>query len=752
MSRSVSLLLRFSLVVVLGSTTLGLLAWQVAPRVADLGEAASFESASNIVLPELLEGSTILDMNGEPIGELVGAENREVVSLDQMSDELVATVIAVEDADFYVHDGVSARSILRALRANSASGEVTQGGSTITQQLVKLSLVGDDQTLGRKVREASLAIQLENQFCEEVPKEECKDRILEQYLNLVYLGRGVYGMEAAARMYFGIPASEVGWEEAAMLTALIRNPTGYDPIRFPEVAAERREIVTGRLVDEGLIDAAEAERINSAPLPEEPATTAAAASAQDLSYFERKVRDELLEAEWLAPTEELRRYLIFNGGLTITSTMDPRAQLLASFAAAQNPVKEANPEAVAAVVSVEPSTGAVRAVVGETTIPGRGVVEVATPSVGRSPGSSFKVFTLLAALEEGYGVNASISAAPAPSALYDDWDLPSSVRTWPSGCSRSRGSLTLLRATAGSNNCAFARLQAAVGGEEVVDVAQRLGISTVPDAAARYPSLTLGGVSVQPLEMAAAYAAIANEGRYNPPHFVTRVEDRDGNVLYEYEPPNEQVIEVDVARQATVALQAVVSGGTYNGGDLPDDRPAAGKTGTNEAEGGENTDVWFVGYTPQMATAVWIGNPAGATELRGGRVQGGSTAAVVWREFMAPYLEGAPVVEFPEPDQVGSSRYIRDPWQDVRRSSSRSSSSSSSSSRRSTTEEDSDVDPDPDSEDVSVPTAPPTTAAPTTAAPVPPPPGPDDGGGGGDTGGGGSESAGGGAGAGGEGP
>ncbi len=466
-----------------------------------------------------------------------------------------------------------------------------------------------------------------------------------------------------------------------MIASLIRNPTYYDPISYPDVARERREIVVGRMIDEGLIDEAEAEPSPPVRCRRAPRPSRRARRRQELTYFERKVRDELLDAEWLAPNEELRRYLVFNGGLTITATMDPRAQFLAAVAAQENPVKELNPDSVAVVAAVEPSTGAVRAVVGETTIEGRGTVELATPTVGRSPGSSFKTFTLLAALEEGYGLRSSISASPAPKSLYDDWNLPSTVKSWPTGC--KGGSLDLVRATASSNNCAFVRLQAAVGGDEVVDVAQRLGISTLDEDAGDIPSLTLGSASVRPLEMAAAYAAIANDGRYNAPHFVTKVEDRDGNVLFEFQPTEERVISSEVARQATVALQAVVSGGTYKGGSLPDGRPAAGKTGTNELDDGGNADVWFVGFTPQMATAVWIGNPAGSIDLKGGRVQGGTAAGKVWREFMYPYLEDSPVIDFPEPDSTGKSTYIKDPWSKYVTKAD-ATSGSSSSTRRST--------------------------------------------------------------------
>ena len=373
-----------------------------------------------------------------------------------------ATVLAVEDADFYHHNGVSAKSVLRALRANSEAGAVSQGGSTITQQLVKLSLVGDERTITRKVKEASLAVQLENQFCENTTQA------------------GLQGPDPGAVPEPGVPGAR-GLRRRGCLAGVLqqvclgdrlrrgggaglthpepqRATTRSSSPRWQRAVARSSSVACSR---KGLITQAESDFIERLPLPTSAGTVASSASSGDLSYFERKVRDELLEAEWLAPTEELRRFLIFNGGLEITSTMDPRAQELAVAASASNPVAKLNPETVAVVASVEPSTGAVRAVVGETEIPGKGLVEVATPTLGRSPGSSFKPFTLIAALEEGHSIRSSISSSPAPTSLYDDWDLPKSVKTWPSGC--KGGSLTLASATSSSNNCAYARLQASVG-------------------------------------------------------------------------------------------------------------------------------------------------------------------------------------------------------------------------------------------------------------------------------------------------
>ncbi|MFZ4517972.1 MAG: transglycosylase domain-containing protein, partial [Microthrixaceae bacterium] len=540
----------------------------------------------------------------------------------------------------------------------------------------------DERSLTRKVKEASLAVQLEDQLCAEVPKQQCKDRILEQYLNTVYMGRGAYGMQSASLMYFGKPAAAITYADAAVLAGLIQNPNGDDPIRFPERARERRGEVVTRMLDEQLITRQEGEFIKALPVPDRPFVEPRSVTTQELNYVERKIRDELLDAPWLAPTEELRRYLVFNGGLRITTTLDPRAQDLAERAAASNPLKAANPETAVALAAIEPSTGAVRAVVGDTEVPDRGVVEIAAPNPGRSSGSSFKPFTLVAALRAGYSVNSSISGAPAPDSLKKLWGVTESG-PYPQDCP-TKGSVALSQALAESNNCAFMRLQAAVGFDQVKQTAEDLGLSPTgldPDGV-RPPCFTIGcDALVKPLDMADAYATIANDGRRNPAHFVSKVEDRSGRVLFEYQAPNQEVVSEDVARQAVLAMEKVVTDGTYAGGSLPQGRPAAGKTGTTELEGGKNTDVWFIGFTPQIATAVWIGNPTANSNMEGGRVQGGVTAARVWRSFMAPYTDGTPVQQFAEPRRTGSSRSVPDPWT---RYGSSSSSSSSSSTRRTT--------------------------------------------------------------------
>lgn len=664
MSRPTRLLLRFLAVVAGGVAATALVVAALLPQIGRLPEAASFQSVSRLALPALPEASRIVTESGVPYGVLAGTENREIVPLDKISTELQKTVLAVEDADFYHHDGVSARSILRAFRANSDAGTIAQGGSTITQQLVKISLVGDERNFTRKLKEASLAIQLEQQLCANVAKKVCKDQILEQYLNSVYMGRGAYGMQDAALTYFNKPASQIGWAEAAVLASLIRNPNGYDPIKYPKLAKERRLVVLKRMMEQHLVTEDQARLIAVAPLPTQAFHRPVATTTDSLSYVDRKVRDELLKAQWLAPTPELRRYLIFNGGLKITTTVDPQMQQQAEAAAASNPLKSANPETAVALAAIEPSTGAVRAIVGEADVPGKGLVETAAPLNGRSSGSSFKPFTLVAALEQGYSINSSISAAYAPDAMKKLWGI-TDRGPYPGDCPTT-GWIDLASALAQSNNCAFMRLQAAVGFDAVKSTAVKLGLTAdaLDPNHVRPACFTIGcDALVKPLDMALAYATIANDGRRNDAHFVSKVEDRTGKVLYEAHPRNEQVIPVDVARQAVVAMEKVVTNGTYAGGSLPQGRPAAGKTGTTELEGGKNTDVWFVGFTPEISTAVWIGNPAANTNMAGGRVQGGATAARVWRAFMASVLDGRPVLQFQEPSKMPSrAKQVPDPW------------------------------------------------------------------------------------------
>jgi penicillin-binding protein 1A len=658
-------MLRFLAVTAFGVLAIGLIGSQIIPQVVKIPEAVSFTPPTKLRLPTLPEGSTLLDVVGQPVGKLQGTEYRIVVPLDQMSPELKATVLAVEDADFYEHEGVSAKSVLRALRANSESGEVSQGGSTITQQLVKLNLVGNERTIERKVKEASLAVQLEDQLCEGVAKRECKDRILQQYLNTIYFGQGAYGVEAASLTYFNKPAAQVNYAEAALLASLIRNPTGYDPIRFPEVSTERRQVAVSRMLAEGLVTQEQADFINAVPVPAATYGRSAARDSSSLTYVERKVRDELLAAEWLAPTVEQRRYLIFNGGLKITITIDPRAQFLAEAAIANAKGVSSDPYARVSLVATDPYTGAVRAIVGEADVDGK-PIELAAPASGYkgwSSGSAFKTFTMIAAMEQGYTVRDTIAGDPLSEPVKKKLGVTRGGE-YPLDCP-SRGQQPLATHLARSNNCAFMRLQNAIGIDKVKMTAVKLGIDpeSLDPTGANPACFTIGCESyVKPLDMANAYGTIANDGRRNPAHFVHKVEDRDGNVLFEFQPPNEQVISPQVARQAVVAMQQVVTGGTCSRCAISG-QPVAGKTGTDE-RGNKNINLWFVGFTPHLSTAVWVGDVFQDNDLNvgSGGAQGGRVAGPIWQQFTSAYIQGMPRMQFAAPDPYGGGRAIPDPW------------------------------------------------------------------------------------------
>lgn len=679
MRRTIQLLLRFLAVTAFGVLAIGLIGSQVVPEIVKVPDAVSFTPPRELKLPILPEGSTLVDVVGQPAGKLQGSEYRIVVPLTEMSPELVSTVLAVEDADFYEHEGVSAKSILRALRANSESGEVTQGGSTITQQLVKLSLVGNERSLERKLKEASLAVQLENQLCEGVSHKGCKDIILQQYLNMIYFGQGAYGVEAASLTFFDKHASEVNYAEAALLASLIRNPVGYDPINYPEVSTQRREVAIERMLDQDLLTQEQADFINVVPVPTTTYGRSAALDTRSLSYIERKVRDELLAAEWLAPTIEQRRYLIFNGGLRITITIDPRAQMLAESVVASNKNVSSDPYARVSLVATDPYSGAVRAIVGEADVDGK-PIELAAPASGYkgwSSGSAFKPFTMIAAMEQGYTIRDTIAGDPIPEPVKkkNGWPLG---RKYPADCPTA-GQQPLARHLAASNNCAFMRLQNSIGLEKVKMTAVKLGIDPESlDPTGQDPAcFTIGCESyVSPLHMANAYGTIANDGRRNPVHFVHKVEDRDGNVLFEFQPVNEQVISTQVARQAIVAMEGVVTGGTCSRCAIPG-QPVAGKTGTDEKDG-KNMNLWFAGFTPHLSTAVWVGDVFQANDLRvgGGGAQGGRVAGPIWQQFMSEYIKDMPKQDFAAPASFGGGRAIPDPWgsgkgDDDERSSSR---------------------------------------------------------------------------------
>ncbi|HEX2850445.1 MAG TPA: transglycosylase domain-containing protein [Acidimicrobiales bacterium] len=582
-------------------------------------------SGGDVTLPPLAQRSIVYAADGSVLAVLHGGQNRAPVTLGRISPIAVQAVIDTEDDRFWHHGGVDVRAMLRAAVGNARAGAVHQGGSTITQQLVKITLLSPERSLRRKLKEAVLAQRLEAKVG--------KRAVLERYLNTVYFGEGAYGVEAAAETYFGTTAADLDVPQSALLAGLIHSPDGDDPVKHPDRAkARRKEVLDGMVARRHLApgDAAAAE---AAPLPS--GTTPPPAVHDQATDA---VVQTLLADPKLGATVAERQRALDRGGLRIHTTVDPAAQTAAQ-AALDNGTKGVPPPLGAALVAIEPGTGAVRALVGGRDVPTGGF----NPAlVGRrQPGSTFKTFTLLAALEAGHRADEMIDGSspcpiPNPGGSPNPW-MPDNYE------GEAFGQITLADATAHSVNCAYARLAHAVGPEKVVDVAHRVGISSDLPAV---PAITLGTAAVTPLELAAGYATLAADGVRHPVHLVDRVERAGGQVVEARHDPGQRVVDPAVVREATAVLEGVIGSGTGTAATL--DRPAAGKTGTAE----HSTDAWFAGYTPQLATVVWMGDASGEKpmpRIGGSDVVGGGFPARIWRQFMADRLQGQPVVDFPPP-------------------------------------------------------------------------------------------------------
>ena len=481
----------------------------------------------------------MLAADGSVLAALHVEIDRQPVPLSEIPDHLVDAVLAVEDAEFFIHDGVNLRATLRALVRNVDEGETVQGGSTITQQIVKAELVGDAQTIDRKAREAVLARRLEESMT--------KAEILERYVNTVYFGNGAYGAQAAAETYFGIDAADLDVPQSAFLAGMIGNPNAFDPIRHPEASRARRDLALGRMAELGSLTEEDAESLSDTPLPTEIRQVLPTPD----SYFVEEVKQQLLDDRRLGPSRKDREQALFRGGLRIHTTLDPRAQAMATTAR-DDVLAEVSPpgtevgttpinkhpktgvprSATAAVVSVEPGTGAIRAMIGGPSFAndkyniatGRG-----TNAVGRSGGSTFKIFVLMALLENGYVPSDSVNGSgPCTFTNIPGLDPdPYTVKNFGDGA----GSVgTITDQTLRSSNCAYVRLGQIVG--------HRRGRSSRPRRWASPPtsisvvSMPLGTKEVLPVDMAAAVATIAADGMYAEPYYVDRVEAADGKTIF----------------------------------------------------------------------------------------------------------------------------------------------------------------------------------------------------------------------------
>jgi len=626
----------------------------LAPRAAEVFTASSSE-ATDIALDSLCQRSYIRSSNGTLLATLHGEENREPVTLDEIPQAVIDAILAVEDQDFYSHNGINLRATLRALLENVDTGEVSQGGSTITQQLVKLSLVGDKQDLDRKTREAFLATRLEEQMS--------KDEILERYLNTVYFGNGTYGVQAAAEYYFGIDVTEMDAGQAALLAAIIRNPRDYNPFENPEVATERRDIALNQMYELGNIVDGELLFFQTRPIPEQP--TVVAKPPDD--YFLEEVKQQLLGDARLGETYSDRFDAVFCGGIDVVSTIDLEAQFLAI--AARNEViapfedpsvpgtfplpaaPDGSPQfGTVAITSVEPSTGAVRAMVGG---PGFDAYKYNLATQGsRQPGSSFKTFVLMSLLDQGYSPNDTVSGSGPCTFNIPGVKEPYKVENFGNG----RGGVgTITSQTLKSSNCAYVRLGQVAGLDNVMDLAAELGITTPLDPSIF--SAPLGSLEVKPVDMAAAYSVIFNDGVRNPAYYIESVTAADGSLIFQHQADPREVVSVEAALQAQNILKQNVQSGTGTRARIPG-WDVGGKTGTAQ----DSADAWFVGGTKELATAVWMGSPQGRVALRGVggiTVTGGSWPASIWGEYMGNYHAVRQPIPFGVPPRAERGEFLK---------------------------------------------------------------------------------------------
>ena len=612
----------------------------LAASVEALGVAADRQAARPSALDRLLArpptDSVIDAADGSALAMLHGAQNRVVVPLAAIPLRVRRAVLAIEDARFYQHGALDLRGIARALLADLRGGRVVEGGSTITQQYVKTVVTGDQVSLHRKLVEALDAAQL--------ARHMTKDQILAAYLNEVYFGDGVYGIATAAEHYFSEPVGRLDLAQAAALAGTIASPARLRPTAG-RAALGRRNEVLDRMAALGFATSAQV-----AAAKREPPRLHLHKETTRYQYFVDDVTRQLLDSHALDAALGLagspaRASTVFGGGLQVTTTLVPRDQSLAQ-APVRDQLRGARPNA--ALASIDPRSGAIVAMVGGRDY-ARSQVNLATGQIGDGfpPGSSFKVFYLVAALEQDVPVSTTFDTTPPRTVVAPECPNGYTVRNAETG---GLGRIDLARATAESVNTYYAQLMVKVGTPAAIAVARRMGI-TAP--LRDYCSLVLGTENVSPLELASAYATLAAGGVHCQPQEITRITGPSGRILYRGTPSCRRVLQRGVAATATGILRGVVApAGT--GFRAAIGRPLAGKTGTTTSF----ADAWFTGFTPQLATSVWVGDPAGQTPMTslfaGGPVYGGTLPALIFHQYMTAALAGEPVLGLPGQPRQGS--------------------------------------------------------------------------------------------------
>jgi len=570
------------------------------------GAGLGFLTASIHTMPSLkgeirpAVSSQVFDTNGKLITTIHSVENRLPVSLNKIPKNLQNAFIAAEDVRFYQHNGIDPRGILRAFWSNITRRGISEGGSTITQQLARNALLSQEQTLKRKIQEAFLSLQIERQYS--------KNEILEMYLNQIYFGQGAYGVQTAAQIYFGKNVEDLNLAESALIAGIPKSPNYYSPASNLKAAKERQAVVLDQMVKYGFIDPVTASKARSTEIkvvarPVSNTTTA--------SYFTDYVMQLLIE--------KYGADAVYKDGLKVYTTLDLDMQKAAEAAMSQLPTnKTANgiKQPQGALVAIDPHTGHIKAMVG-----GRGNDQFNRAVLAeRQPGSAFKPFVYLAAIESGLTPASIIDDSPV---TYGSWSPVNYNR-------RFNGPVTMRTALEQSLNVATVKLAQQVGIDKTLYYAQQMGISTLVlkgNTNDRNLAMSLGGLTrgVTPLEIASAYGVLANYGIRVEPTAIIKVVDRNGKVIEEHFPKEKVILNERSVYVLTDMLRGVMTNGTGAGAYFG--RPAAGKTGTTS----DYKDAWFVGFTPDLVAAVWMGNDSPAYL---GNITGGTIPATIWRTFM----------------------------------------------------------------------------------------------------------------------
>lgn len=579
--------------------------------------------------------SQVFDSQGKLITTLHSDQNRLPIDINKVPKNLQNAFIAAEDNRFYDHIGVDPIGILRAVVTNLTNRGIAQGGSTITQQLAKNAFLSQDQTLKRKIQEAILALELERKYS--------KKEILEMYMNQIYFGRGAYGIQTAAHTYFGKDVGDLTLAECAMIAGLPKSPNYYSS--SVNEATARKNVVVGQMEKYGYITPSQAEEAKKSSLDIKQKSTSN--TTDETAYFIDYVTQEI--------AQKYGDDALYKDGLKIYTTLDTDKQHAAVQAMRHLPETHTDDQGLTqpqgAIISIDPKTGHILAMVG-----GRGQDSFNRASMAvRQPGSAFKPFVYMTAMEHDMTPDTIMEDKKVE---YGGWSPHNADNTY-------QGRMPLWKALALSVNTVAVQLADKVGPSNVIANAKKLGITTLVEDGSpnddNLASAALGGLTkgVTPLEMAAAYGAFANKGVYIKPTAIVKILDRNGNVLEDNssDVQKTQVMSEKTAYEMTSMLEGVIARGTGTAASIG--RPAAGKTGTTD----DNHDAWFIGYTPDIVTAVWVGDDTGSQSL--GEIYGGTVPAQIWHDYMASAVSGTSADDFDVPAGMGKA-YYEEPKEDVK--------------------------------------------------------------------------------------